>query len=75
MKKDSEGKQKNPLRNELETYEKQGVELWLDGQPSTPKSICRAYKIAEEGNYMRDYVYDKGGGITDLSFNFVKKRK
>ena len=47
---------KNPLRTELEELKKQGVELLLDGQPGTPKRISRACKIAEEGDYMRDYI-------------------
>lgn len=66
---------KNPLRAELETYQKQGVELWLDGQPSTPKSICRACKVAEEGTYMRDYVNNPEGSVQSLGFYSVKKRK
>lgn len=78
MRKDQEEKTKNPknpLRHELETYEKQGVELRLDGQPGTPKTISRACRIAEEGNYMRDYIYNEAGDVKELSFDFVKKRK
>lgn len=66
-------KGKKPLRHELESYEKQGVELWLDGQPGSAKAITQACKIAEEGDYMRDYVYDGKGGLKSLSFDFVKK--
>lgn len=78
MKKDKEEKIKNPkspLRYELESYEKQGVELWLDGQPGTPKSITRACRIAEEGDYMRDYICNEVGDVKEISFDFVKKRK
>lgn len=75
MKKDSAEKAKNPLRWELETYEKQGVELQLDGQLSTPKSISRACRIAEEGNYMRDYICNEDGDVKKISFDFVEKRK
>lgn len=72
MKKGSERRNK-PLRHELESYEKQGVELWLDGQPGSSKEIVQAYKIAEENDYMRDYVYDQKGGLKSLSFDRVKK--
>lgn len=62
-----------PLRHELESYKKQGVELWLDGQLGSPKSITQACKIAEEGDYMRDYVFDGKGVLKSLSFDLVKK--
>jgi len=66
---------KNPLRAELEKLEKQGIELLLDGQPETPKRISRACKIAEEGDYMRDYICDKKGDVQQLNFTYVKKIK
>ena len=66
-------KSQNLLRHELEDYKKQGVELQLDGRPSTPKSITRACKIAEVGEYMRDYVYNGKGELKSLSFDFIKK--
>lgn len=66
-------KRKGPLRYELKSYEKQGVELWLDGQPGSLKSIVQACEIAEESDYMRDYVYDRKGVLKSLSFNRVKK--
>lgn len=66
-------KRKKPLRQELESYEEQGVELWLDGQPGSAKGITHACRIAEEGDYMRDYVYDRKGVLRSLSFDFVKK--
>ena len=64
---------KNPLRAELEELKKQGIELLLDGQPETPKRISRACKVAEEGDYMRDYILNKRGDIQQLNFNYVKK--
>lgn len=66
-------KGKKPLRHELESYEKQGVELWLDGQPGSPKTILQACMIAEEGDYMRDYVYDRKGELKSLNFDRIKK--
>ena len=66
---------KNPLRAELEELKKQGIELLLDGQPETPKKISRACRVAEDGNYMRDYICDKEGEIQQLNFNYVKSIK
>lgn len=60
------------LRTELEDYEERGVELWLDGLPSTPKSIIKAHMIAEEGTYMRDYVQNEDGEVSGIHFNLVQ---
>ena len=45
-----------PLKDELKDYRKQGVRLFLNGNPSTPKCIAKACMIAEDGGYMRDYT-------------------
>ena len=47
-----------PLKDELKDYRKQGVRLFLNGNPSTPKCIAKACMIAEDGCYMRDYTED-----------------
>lgn len=60
-----------PLKAELKTYRKQGIELYLDGRPSSPKAIARACLIADGGSYMRDYTEDEKGRIAKVDFNFV----
>ena len=45
-----------PLREELKLYQKSGIQLFMDGEPSTPKDIAKACLIAEGGGYMRDYA-------------------
>lgn len=65
-------KETSALRSELENYRKQGVNLWLDGQPSTPKSITKAHMIAEEGSYMRDYIQDDSGKVADIHFDLIR---
>ena len=52
-----------PLKDELKDYRKQGVRLFLNGNPSTPKCIAKACMIAEDGCYMRDYTEDENGRI------------
>lgn len=64
-------KETDMLRLELEGYREQGVSLWLDGRPSTPKSITKACKIAEEGTYMRDYVRGENGEVERIQFDYV----
>lgn len=65
-------KSAKPLRRELESYRDKGIELYLDGEPSTPKKIAKACQIAEDGVYMRDYTEDKEGHIACVSFDFIR---
>lgn len=62
------------LKRELETYRSQGIPLYLDGEPSTPKTIAKACQVAENGAYMRDYTEDEAGHIACVSFDFVENR-
>lgn len=66
-------KETSELHSELKHYRKQGVELWLDGQPSTPKSIVKAHLIAEEGSYMRDYIENEEGEVSRIHFDLVRE--
>lgn len=67
----SDKKIMKPLQTELRKYQKLGIALFLDGQPSSPKNIARACTIAEGGGYMRDYTEDEKGRIAKVEFNFV----
>ncbi len=64
-------KEMEDLRSELREYRRQGIELLLDGESSTPKEIARACVIAEDGTYMRDYT-GEGGEIRRINFEFVE---
>ena len=61
-----------PLRQELEQYRDQGIALYMDGLPRTPKSIAKACTLAEGGGYMRDYAEDKYGRIARVNFDLIK---
>jgi hypothetical protein len=63
----------NVLHQELEIYREMGIPLYLNGKKSTPKRIEKAYRIAEEGVYMRDYIQDDTGKLKGLSF--CKRRR
>lgn len=60
------------FRCELETYQREGVPLLLNGVRSTPLEIEKAHEMAEDGVYMRDYVHNEKGEIESLEFDFVK---
>lgn len=62
-----------PLKQELKSYRDNGIALYLDGEPSSPKSIARACTLAEGGGYMRDYTEDETGHISRVDFNFIRK--
>ena len=68
-------KARKPLRRELEYYEEEGVSLYLNGDPSTAKSIANACQLAEGGVYMRDYTEDETGKIACVSFDFIPVRE
>ena len=60
------------IRRELESYRDKGIELYLDGIPSTPKKIAKACQIAEDGGYMWDYTEDEDGNIACVSYDFFR---
>jgi hypothetical protein len=67
-------KDRKPLKQELKLYEEQGIALYLNGEPSSPKSIAKACQIAEGGGYMRDYTEDEAGHIARVDFDFVGEK-
>ena len=46
-------KEYQDLFRELDSYEKQGVCMELEGKPASPTQIVRAHMIREEPGYMR----------------------
>ena len=66
-------KEYQDLFRELDSYEKQGVCMELEGKPASPTQIVRAHMIREEPGYMRDYVLNEKGDVKALYFDHVKK--
>lgn len=66
-------KSMKPLKKELKLYQKSGIQLFMDGEPSTPKDIARACLIAEGGGYMRDYTEDEQGRIARVDFDRIRE--
>ena len=65
---------RKPLERELTEYRSQGISLYLDGEPSTPKNIAKACQIAEDVGYMRDYMEDEKGRIARVDFDFIREK-
>ncbi len=66
-------KSADALKRELKAYHRQGIDLWLEGSPSTPGTITKACRLAEKGTYMRDYVEDEDGDIYQIHFDLIRE--
>ncbi|WP_346664145.1 hypothetical protein [uncultured Merdimonas sp.] len=67
--------QKEELREmfrELKEYEKQKIDLGINGIPASPMQIVQAHIMCEDLGYMRDYVLNEKGDIKALWFNHVE---
>lgn len=67
-------KETKGFQKELQTYEKKGISLWLNGNVSNPKEIVKAHMVTENGVYMRDYVQNEKGEIEKLKFDLIKTK-
>lgn len=56
------------LRSELQSYERAGTHLYLDGHPGTADEIARACLLSEDSAYMRDFIGDEHECITEIHF-------
>lgn len=60
------------LFSELESYERRGIGMLLDGYPASPQQIVTAHMVREGSSglsYMRDYILDDEGHVEELCFN------
>lgn len=61
------------LKKELEEYERQGIELWLEGARSTSEEIANAHLIKEQSSYiMREYENNERGEVSKIHFDHIK---
>ncbi len=71
MKIDDSSSEKNLfafLLNELKEYQKSGLRLALEGEPSTPEQLAAECFLFEEKAYLRDYVTDEKGFVKEINF-------
>ncbi len=60
------------LYAELSKYEHVGISIKLNNRPASPMQIVSALMVKEDNSYMRDYVWDETGHITELAFHNIK---
>ena len=56
------------LYTELESYEKSGICILIDGNHASPMQVVSELMARETGSYMRDYEWNPEGHIKSLSF-------
>lgn len=71
----TENKSYQELFSELTKYERSGVRMQIDGISASPLQIVSAHMIRENGNYMRDYIMNEEGKVTELDFYEVETGK
>ena len=62
-----------PLKKELKVYQKNGIQLFMDGKPSTPKDIAKACFFVYVCGYMFFYTEDETGRIARVDFDLIRE--
>ena len=62
------------LKGELDSLRKKGAGLYLNGQQTDSSYIAGICVFNESTDYMRDYVTDKSGSLSRLSFDRVHNK-
>lgn len=60
------------MRSRLEDILSQGIELYLDGQPSSPTVIAERF-VMEDVVYMPDFVISEDGVLTQVRYDRVRE--
>ena len=68
----SEKKEYSQLYQELEMFEDNGINIRLNGKPVSALQAVQAHMICEVGAYMRDYVLDGSGHVSEILFDIIK---
>lgn len=56
---------------ELESLQGIGITIWLEGFETSPIVASNAIMVNEENSYMRDYVMNERGKVTELRFDKI----
>ena len=59
------------LLMELANYQNEGIALYLENAQSSPEEIAGICCMVRD-NYMRDYVANEEGVVSEIRFNKVK---
>ena len=59
------------LLQQMQSYEKQGVEITLAGENCSLEEIARACAVREHGCYMGDYIWDEKGKLSEIHYDKI----
>lgn len=60
------------LKNELESYEKQGTRINFKGEYVPAEYAAMMCAFREKSSFMRDYIFDDKGKITEVRFDQIR---
>lgn len=60
------------LKNELESYEKQGTKISFKGEYVPAEYAAMMCAFREKSSFMRDYIFDDKGKITEVRFDQIR---
>lgn len=60
------------LKNELESYEKQGARINFKGEYVPAEYAAMMCAFREKSSFMRDYIFDDNGKITEVRFDQIR---
>lgn len=69
-----ERKSYDSLLKQMKYYEKQGVEITLDGKLLSLEEIAAACAVRERGCYMGDYIWNEEGNLSEIRYDKVDKK-
>lgn len=55
----------------LEHYQSDGVSIFFDDVPSTPREVVRLLTVYDDEVFMPDYIMDKQDRLVQIRFNQV----
>ena len=58
---------------ELQSYENQGISIWLEGEGSNSQEVSETLAVREENCYMRDYIFSEGK-VSEIHFDRITKK-
>ncbi len=60
------------VKKRLLQYEKAGVKLYLDGNPSDTDRIMKKC-VKEDAAYMADYIADEAGKVKEIRYDLISE--
>ncbi len=60
------------LKEYLQEFRSQGVELYLGKEPASPEEIAQRVCVRENAVYMPDFVLDDEGRLTKVRYDLIR---